>query len=164
MLDLQIFTDKMAESARRLIRKSFDEATLRHHNQMTAEHVLLSFARTDPAFFNSVLQSLTLDPQVIFESLERQTSQYAGKGHGLKMAESFRILLSNAMKQAQENHRREIESIDLFTAIFTDREDFCSKLFQQSGATPEIVLQKIQMQIRSNKPVDAQPPSNQRGH
>jgi ATP-dependent Clp protease ATP-binding subunit ClpA len=164
MMDLQIFTDKIAESGRRLIRKSYDEAISRHHNQMTAEHVLLSFARTEPAFFDAVLQSLSLAPQVVLEALEKQLSRYEGNSRIMKMSESFRMLLSNAHKQARENNRRDIESTDLFAAIFTNREDFCSKLFWQFGAVPEVVIQTIQKQIRSNKPVDPQPPSNQRGH
>jgi ATP-dependent Clp protease ATP-binding subunit ClpA len=163
MLDFEIFTDKIAESGRRLIRKSFDEANLRRHNQMTAEHVLLSFARTDRAFFNAVLQSLTLDLQVILEALEKQLSQYKSIGYGIKMPESFRTLLVNALKQAHENNRRTIESTDLFAAIFIDRKGSCNQLFQQLGTTPEVIIQKIQEQIRRNKPVDTQPPSNQRG-
>ena len=98
MIDLEIFTDKIAESGRRLIRTSYDEANLRRHNQMTAEHVLLSFARTEPAFFDAVLQSLSLDPQVVLETLEKQFSRYedkGNKGRAIKMSESFRILLSN---------------------------------------------------------------------
>jgi ATP-dependent Clp protease ATP-binding subunit ClpA len=163
MLDLEIFTDKIAESGRRLIRKSFDEANLRRHNQMTAEHVLLSFARTEPAFFNALLQSFTLDPQIILEVLEKQFSRYEGNGRRIKMSDSFRILLCAALKQAHENNRRLIESTDIFAAIFRDRKGFCSKLFQQFGADCEMVIEKIQKQSRSHKPVDPQPPSNQRG-
>ena len=163
MLDLEIFTDKMAESGRRLIRKSYDEANLRRHNQFAAEHVLFSLSRTERSFFNEVMQSLNLDPQVVLEALEKQLTQLGDSSRGIKMSESFRMLLSNALKQAHENNRRAIESIDLFTAIFKDRKGGCSQLFQQLGATPEVIIQKIQRQIRSNKPVDTQPPSNQRG-
>jgi len=163
MLDLEIFTDKMAESSRRLIRKSYDEAKSRNHNQIAPEHLLVSFAKTERSFFNEVIQSLNLDSQIVLEALEKQLSQYGDVSRGIKMSESFRMLLSNALKQAHENNRRIIESIDLFAAIFIDRKGSCSQLFQQLGATPEVMIKKIQRQIRSNKPVDTQPPSNQRG-
>jgi ATP-dependent Clp protease ATP-binding subunit ClpA len=163
MPDLEIFTDKIAESGRRLIRKSYDEAKSRDHNQLAAEHVLFSVAKTERSFFNDVMQSLNLDSQVVLEVLEKQLSRHEYVSHGIKMSESFRILLSNALKQAHENTRHTIESIDLFAAIFKDRTGVCTQLFQQLGATPEVVVQQIQKQIRSNKPVDTQPPSNQRG-
>jgi ATP-dependent Clp protease ATP-binding subunit ClpA len=163
MLDFEIFTDKMAESGRRLIRKSYDEAKSRDHNQLAAEHVLFSFAKTERSFLNNMMQSLNLDSQIVQEALEKQLSQHRDSSRGIKMSESFRILLSDALKQARGNNHSAIESRDLFAAIFNNTEGFCSKLFRQFGIDSEIIIKEIQKQIGSNKPVDPQPPSNQRG-
>ena len=164
MLDLEIFTDKIAESAKRLIRKSYDEAKSRDHNQIAAEHVLVSIAEVERPFFNEVMQSLNLDPQVVLQALETKLSQREYLGRGIKMSESFRTLLSTALKHSQESGRRVIESTDLFVALFKDKQGFSVKLFKQLGADSEMVVQKIRKHSHSRKPSDSQPKDHHRGH
>jgi ATP-dependent Clp protease ATP-binding subunit ClpC len=151
MLDLEIFTDKIAESAKRLIRKSYDEAKSRDHNQIAAEHVLVSIADTERPFFNEVMQSLNLDPQVVLQALETKLGQREYFGRGIKMSESFRTLLSNALKHSHERGRRLIESTDLFVAIFKDAHGFPVELLKRLGADREMVMQKIQTRVRSHE-------------
>jgi ATP-dependent Clp protease ATP-binding subunit ClpC len=151
MLDLEIFTDKIAESAKRLIRKSYDEAKSRNHNQIAAEHVLVSIAETERPFFNEVMQSLNLDPQVVLQALETKLGQREFLGRSIKMSESFRTLLSNALKHSHERGRRLIESTDLFVAIFKDAHGFPVELLKRLGADREMVMQKIQTRVRSHE-------------
>jgi ATP-dependent Clp protease ATP-binding subunit ClpA len=164
MPDLEIFTDKIAESGRRLIHAAYTEAKSRDHNQIAAEHVLVSIAETERAFFTQVMQSLNLDPQVVLQALETKLSRSEAFGRGIKMSESFRTLLSTALKHSQESGRRVIESTDLFVALFKDKQGFSVKLFKQLGADSEMVVQKIHKQSRSRKPSDSQPQDNHRGH
>ena len=70
MLDLEIYTDKIAESGRRLIRKAFDEAQNRNHNQMAPEHIFVSIAVIEERVFNEVMQSLKVDSKEILEAIE----------------------------------------------------------------------------------------------
>jgi ATP-dependent Clp protease ATP-binding subunit ClpA len=164
MLDLEIFTDKIAESGRRLIRRSYNEAKSRDHNQIAAEHVLASIAEVERPFFNEVMQSLNLDPQVVLQALETKLSQTEAFGRGIKISESLRTLLANALQQAHESNRRFIESTDIFAAIFQDKQGFAVKLFEQLGSDREMVVQKIRKHSRSRNPSDSQPKDHLRGH
>ena len=47
MIDLEIYTDKIAESGRRLIRKAYEEAKGRDHNQLAPEHLFISIAEIE---------------------------------------------------------------------------------------------------------------------
>lgn len=163
MADLEIFTDKIAESGRELIRKSYDEAKRRTHNQILPEHILVAIAETESPFFNQVMQSLNLDPQVVLQALDTRLKQYKDIGRNIKMSEPFRSLLSDALQTAQRQNRRFIESTDMFRAIFMSQHSACVKLFEQLGATPEVVIEKLQGQLRRTD-TDPQPPNNQRGH
>jgi ATP-dependent Clp protease ATP-binding subunit ClpA len=164
MLDLEFFTDKIGESAKRLIRKSYAEAKSRDQNQIAAEHVLVSIAEVERPFFNEVMQSLNLDPQVVLQALETKLAQREYIGLGMEMSESFRTLLSNALKQAHESNRRFIEPTDIFVAIFQDKRGFAVELFEQLGSDREMVVQKIRKHSRSRKPSDSQPKDHHRGH
>jgi ATP-dependent Clp protease ATP-binding subunit ClpC len=151
MIDLEIYTDKIAESGRRLIRKAYEEARSRDHNQLAPEHVFVSIAEVERPFFNEVMQSLNLDPQVVLQALETKLSQRDYLGRGMKISESLRTLLSNALKHAHERARRLIESTDLFYALFKDMHSFPSELLRRLGADREMVMQKIQTRVRSHE-------------
>jgi ATP-dependent Clp protease ATP-binding subunit ClpA len=151
MLDLEIFTDKIAESGRRLIRRAYEEARARDHNQLAPEHVLLSIAEIERPIFNEVMQSLNLDPQVVLQALETKLGQRDYLGRGIKMGDSLRTLLSNALKYAHERGRRLIESSDLFVAVFKDVHSYPVELLRRLGADREMVMQKIQTRVRSHE-------------
>ncbi|HKQ04597.1 MAG TPA: ATP-dependent Clp protease ATP-binding subunit [Blastocatellia bacterium] len=151
MIDLEIYTDKIADSGRKIIRKAYDEARSRDHNQLAPEHVLLSIAETERQFFNEVMQSLNLDPQVLLQSLETKLSQRDYLGRGMKISEAMRTLLQNALKQAHERGRRLIESHDLFVALFKDAHSYPVELLRRLGSDRELVMQKIQTRVRSHE-------------
>jgi ATP-dependent Clp protease ATP-binding subunit ClpC len=151
MIDLEIYTDKIAESGRRLIRKAYEEARGRDHNQLAPEHLFLSIAEIERPFFNEVMQSLNLDPQVVIQALETKLDQRDYLGRGMKISEPLRTLLSNALKHSREQGRRLIESTDLFYALFTDTHSYPVDLLRRLGADREMVMQKITTRVRSHE-------------
>jgi ATP-dependent Clp protease ATP-binding subunit ClpA len=151
MIDLEIYTDKIAESGRRLIRKAYEEARGRDHNQLAPEHLFLSIAEIERPFFNEVMQSLNLDPQVVIQALETKLDQRDYLGRGMKISEPLRTLLSNALKHSREQGRRLIESTDLFYALFTDTHCYPVELLRRLGADREMVMQKITTRVRSHE-------------
>ncbi len=151
MIDLEIYTDKIAESGRRLIRKAYEEARGRDHNQLAPEHLFVSIAEVERPFFNEVMQSLNLDPQVVIQALETKLDQRDYLGRGMKISEPLRTLLSNALKHSREQGRRLIESTDLFYALFTDTHSYPVELLRRLGADREMVMQKIVTRVRSHE-------------
>jgi ATP-dependent Clp protease ATP-binding subunit ClpC len=151
MIDLEIWTDKIAESGRRLISKAYQEARSRDHNQLAPEHLFLSITEVERPFFNEVMQSLNLDPQVVIQALETKLDQRDYLGRGMKMSEPLRTLLSNALKHSREQGRRLIESTDLFYALFGDTHSFPVELLRRLGADREMVMQKIATRVRSHE-------------
>jgi len=151
MIDLEIYTDKIAESGRRLIRKAYDEAKARDHNQLAPEHLFLSVTEVERPFFNEVMQSLNLDPHVVIQALETKLDQRDYLGRGMKISEPLRTLLSNALKHSREQGRRLIESTDLFYALFGDTHSYPVELLRRLGADREMVMQKIATRVRSHE-------------
>ena len=143
-LDLEIYTDKIAESGRRIIRKAHEEARDRDHNQIAPEHILLAIAEAEEPFFIVVMQSLNLDPQAIFDAFDTHLDSDKFPGRGIKMSESFRTLEANAWKNARLHRRRWIEAGDFLIALFQDEQSFSFKFFQQLGIDREIIIQRIQ--------------------
>ena len=65
MIDLEIYTDKIAESGRRLIRKAYEEARSRDHNQLAPEHLFISITEVERPFFNDLVAFMTSGPVVV---------------------------------------------------------------------------------------------------
>jgi ATP-dependent Clp protease ATP-binding subunit ClpA len=151
MFDLETYTNKFSESGRRLIRRAYEEARSRDHNQVAPEHVMLAIAEVERPFFNEVMQSLNLDPHVVLQALEMKLSQRDYLGRGIKMSDELRTLLSNALKHAREHGRSNIESIDLFVALFKDPHSYPAELLKRFGADREMVVQKIQTRVRTQE-------------
>jgi ATP-dependent Clp protease ATP-binding subunit ClpC len=151
MIDLEIYTDKIAESGRRLIRKAYEEARARDHNQLAPEHLFISITEVERPFFNEVMQSLNLDPQVVIQALETKLDQRDYLGRGMKISEPLRTLLSNALKHSREQGRRLIEATDLFYALFGDTHSYSVDLLRRLGADREMVMQKIATRVRSHE-------------
>jgi ATP-dependent Clp protease ATP-binding subunit ClpA len=151
MIDLEIYTDKIAESGRRLVRRAYEEARNRDHNQLAPEHVFISVSAVERQFFNEVMQSLNIDPQLVLQALETKLSQRDYLGRGMKMSDPLRTLLSNALKHSYEHGRRLIESGDLFVALFKDTHGYPVELLRRLGADREMVMQKIQTRVRHHE-------------
>ena len=151
MFDLETYTDKFSESGRRLMRRAYEEARSRDHNQVTPEHVLLSITDIERPFFNEIMQSINLDPQTVIKDLDTRLSHRDYLGRGIKMSESLRALLSNALRNAYERGRKSIESTDLFVALFKDPHAFPVELMKSIGADCDIIIQKIQTRVRTTE-------------
>ena len=141
LIDLEIYTDKIADSGRRLIRKAYEEAKSREHDQLVPEHVLLAFVEEERPFFKELMQSLNIDPQVVIQALETRLDQHHYPGRGMKV--SLRAPLQNALKHAREQGRRLIESNDLLYGLFTDTHSYPVELLRRLGADCEVIMQKI---------------------
>ena len=139
-IDLEVYTDKIAESGRRIIRKAYEQARGRGHNQFTSEHVFVSIVELERPLFNEVMQSLNVDPQAVIQALETGLHQREYTGRAIKMSEPLRRLLQNALMHSREQKRRLIESTDPFYALFADAHSYPVRLLRRLGADREMVI------------------------
>jgi ATP-dependent Clp protease ATP-binding subunit ClpA len=164
MVDLEFFTDRIAESGRHLIRQAYDEAIRRGNSEIVPEHIMKAFASLERPFFNRVMEGLNLDPQAVLQALDSRLGHSHHSGRSLKMSQSFVLLMNQANRYAQRRHLDPIEAVDLFVACVMDERNSCVKLFTQFGAERATVMEMIERQMRRPGSTDSQPPSNQRGH
>ncbi len=152
MIDLGPFQDKFSESGRRVMGRAIEESRHRDHNIIAAEHILAALIEVERTLFNEVMQSLNIDPQAVIRALNEQLSvarQFTGRG--MRMDPSCRTVLKLALDRARSMGRNEIDSSDLFVALFQDREGVPVELMRRLGADPDVVLQKIITRVRSRE-------------
>jgi ATP-dependent Clp protease ATP-binding subunit ClpA len=100
-IDFEIYTDKMAESGRRVIRRAYEQARSRGHNQMRPEHVLFAISEIEQPIFDEVMRGLELDPQAIKMMIETKLRHREIIGSSIKVTDSLRRVFANSLKQAQ---------------------------------------------------------------
>ncbi|MCI0486935.1 MAG: hypothetical protein L0229_10080 [Blastocatellia bacterium] len=140
---LEIYIDKFAESGRRLFTRAYEEARSRDHNQLAPEHILLSITKIERPLFDKIMQSLNLDTEAVLDALEARLARNDYPGKGIKMSESVKTLLSNALRHARRKGRRAIESTDLFIALFKDEGSFPVDLLKRLGVERNRVVRLI---------------------
>jgi len=132
--------------------RAIEESRHRDHNIIAAEHILAALIEVERSLFNEVMQSLNIDPQAVIRALNEQLSvarQFTGRG--MRLDPSCRTVLKLALDRARSMGRNEIDSSDLFVALFQDREGVPVELMRRLGADPDIVLQKIITRVRSRE-------------
>jgi ATP-dependent Clp protease ATP-binding subunit ClpA len=140
---LEIYTDKVAESGRRVIRKAYDEARARKHNQIESEHILMAITAIERPLFNQSMRRLNVEPQEVVEAIELKLSKGDYIGRGIKIGEQFNPLLSTALKQARERGDRLIEATDLFIGLFKDEQSSVVEILSQLGVDREVMRGEI---------------------
>jgi ATP-dependent Clp protease ATP-binding subunit ClpC len=151
MIDFEMYQDKFSESGQRIMKRAYDESRKRDHNQIASEHVFVALAELERSFFNELMQSLNIDPQTVAASLDNRLSAREYLGRGMRMSDSLRILLKNALDRSRQRGRRTIEATDLFYALFQDRNGPSVEILKRLGAEPEIVLEKISTRVRKHE-------------
>jgi ATP-dependent Clp protease ATP-binding subunit ClpA len=142
-VDLEIFTDKIGESGRKIIRRAYEAARSLKHAELFPEHVLIAYAEVEPSRFEMLLQRLNLEPQVVLQGLSERLGQGDHAAESMKLSKEFRTLLHHALKHAKDLGQRRIEASDLLIGIFSDSSGFPVKLFKRLGVRQEAVLKGI---------------------
>jgi ATP-dependent Clp protease ATP-binding subunit ClpA len=144
---LDIYTDKMAESGRRVIRKAYNEARARDHDQLLPEHILVAIAAIERPLFNQAMRSLNVEPQKVVEAVIEAIEMKLGlSGHierGLKLGDQLRPLLSNSIKHAHERGRRLIEATDIFVGLFKDEQSSVVEILSQLGVDQKVMRREM---------------------
>ena len=118
MIDLEIYTGKIAESGRLIFARAIEEAHARGHNQVAPEHLLKAIVELERPLFDEAIESIKYDPLIVVQALESRLAQLRYDGVGMQVSYGMREALSNALKQAHERGRRLIESKDLLGALY----------------------------------------------
>lgn len=128
MIDLEIYADKLAGRAVRIIREAEQEAQRRGHRQVTPEHILAVTAKLEAAVFNRVLNGLNHVPQIAAQEIDAKLARHKGGKNLAGMSDGTRWLLQYSLIHAHQQSRRLIELEDLLNVYFASRQSFFERL------------------------------------
>ena len=150
MADFNDFQQRFSESGRKVWNRAMEESQRRDHNFIGPEHIFAALSEIEKPLFNEVMQSLNIDPQTVIQAVDSQltvSKQYVGSK--LKLLDETKSIFNAAWARAKQRRRDTIESIDLFVAMFQDRNNFPVEVMQRLGAPADIVLDRINARVRT---------------
>ena len=155
MAEMDEIKERFTPAARKIIDAAIEESKTRQHYYLGVEHIFLAFAKLEERFFREILEDLNLDVYHVTNFLNEHLNisrQYTGMGMKVPPATHNVIRLAN--EEAQRWGREEIDSTDLFLAIFQENHSLPAKIFRSFGLDPDYVMRRITVKVRSKEEMD----------
>ncbi|MBI2399508.1 MAG: ATP-dependent Clp protease ATP-binding subunit [Deltaproteobacteria bacterium] len=155
MTELEEIKEKLTPGARKVLDAAIEESKNRQHYYLGVEHLFLSFAKIEENFFKEVMEDLNLDAYHVINFLNEHLNvsrQYIGLG--LKIPPATRNVFRLAREEAQRWGREELDSTDLFIAIFQENHSLPAKVFRSFGLDPDYVMRRITVKVRSKEEME----------
>jgi len=130
-------TEKFSETGQKVIRHAIEISKSRDHNYLSLIHVFTAMSEAESALFIETMQAIGIDSHSVTRLLEQELAKsqpYAGR----KMAipEETRDLFNHALRRARSQGRQQIESHDLFVALFADPNGTPPEILRSLGVDP----------------------------
>ncbi len=155
MMELDEFREEMTPKARELVKRAIEESKKRQHYYLGVEHLFIAFAKVEEEFFKEVMEDLNLDVYHVLNFLDEHLNisrQYIGLG--FKIPPTTRNIFRLAREEARRWGRDEIDSTDLFMAIFQENHSLPARIFRSFGLDPDYVMRKITVKIRTKEEME----------
>jgi ATP-dependent Clp protease ATP-binding subunit ClpA len=155
MDELEEFRETLAPRARKVLDAAVTESNKRQHYYLGVEHLFIAFAKVEDSFFKDVMDDINLDVYHVLNFLDEHLNisrQYIGEG--LKIPPATKNIFRLAREEAERWSRSEIDSTDLFMAIFQENHSLPAKIFRSFGLDPDYVMRRITVRVRTKEEVD----------
>jgi ATP-dependent Clp protease ATP-binding subunit ClpA len=155
MTELEEIKEKLTPAAKKVLDAAIEESKNRQHYYLGVEHLFLAFAKVEENFFREVMEDLNLDVYHVINFLNEHLNvsrQYIGLG--LKIPPATRNVFRLAKEEAQRWGRDELDSTDLFVAIFQENHSLPAKVFRSFGLDPDYVMRRITVKVRSKEEME----------
>ena len=155
MTELEDIKEKLSPSAKRVLDAAVEESKNRQHFYLGVEHLFLAFAKVEDVFFREVMEDLNLDVYHVINFLNEHLNisrQYIG--FGLKIPPATKNVFRLAREEAQRWGRDELDSTDLFIAIFQENHSLPAQVFRSFGLDPDYVMRRITVKVRSKEEME----------
>ena len=155
MNELDELKENLSQKTQRVLDAAVEESKRRQHYYIGVEHLFIAFAKVEDAFFREIMDDLNLDVYHVLNFLNEHLNisrQYIGLG--LKIPPATKNVFKLAKEEAGRWGREEIDSTDLFMAIFQENHSLPAKVFRSFGLDPDYVMRRITVRVRAKEETD----------
>ena len=147
--DLDIAAGKIGETAQRIIDRAIEEARRREHALLTNEHLFLAFAQVEWDMFSAIMRDVEVNPHAVLQAIEEHlhlVPSFAGRD--LRVSPSTKLVCKLALHHGTRAGRQNIESVDLFSAVFEEMQGVPVSILRRNGVEPEVLVARLGVRVR----------------
>lgn len=155
MTELDELKEHLGPRALGVFEAAIEESKKRQHYYLGVEHLFVAFSKVEEKFFHDVMEDLNLDVNHVIDFLNEHLNvsrQYTGLG--LKIPPATKNIFRLAREEAHRWSRDEVDSTDLFMAIFQENHSLPAKIFRSFGLDPDYVMRRITVRIRTKEEME----------
>ncbi|MBI5560145.1 MAG: ATP-dependent Clp protease ATP-binding subunit [Deltaproteobacteria bacterium] len=155
MTELDELKEHLGPRAQQVFEAAIEESKKRQHYYLGVEHLFVAFSKVEEKFFRDVMDDLNLDINHVINFLNEHLNvsrQYIGLG--LKVPPATKNIFRLARDEAHRWGRDEVDSTDLFMAIFQENHSLPAKIFRSFGLDSDYVMRRITVRIRTKEEME----------
>jgi ClpA/ClpB-like protein len=149
MIQLGSMTDKFSDTGQKVARRAIEVSKSRNHNFLSLFHIFTALTEVESDLLAEAMRAVGVDPDSVARLLDQELSR-SPRHAGVKMAipEPTRDLFNRALRRARSQGRQQIESYDLFAALFTDIFGGPAEILRRLGADLAMAVDAISVAVR----------------
>ncbi|MDO8496023.1 MAG: ATP-dependent Clp protease ATP-binding subunit [bacterium] len=146
--DFEIPDGKIGDSAQRMLTRAVEDSK-RKICPLTTDLLFIAFASTDWDFFSKVMYDLNLNPHQILNELDDSLQN----SHGSRsyVSPETKIACKLALHHSFKFGRARIESADIFAAIFEQKNNMVTLIFNKKGINTESIISIISSKLQEDE-------------
>jgi len=149
VLDLDIASSKIGDSAQRVIDRAIEASRRREHALLANEHLFIAFAQVEWDLFAQIMRDSDLNPHQILGAVEDRLGRMACvPGREPEVPPQTKLIFRLALHCATRAGRAAIASVDIMAAMLEESQGATASILRRHGVDPGALTVRLHERLR----------------
>ena len=149
VLDLDIASSKIGDSAQRVIDRAIEASRRREHALLANEHLFIAFAQVEWDLFAQIMRDSDLNPHQILGAVEDRLGRMACvPGREPEVPPQTKLIFRLALHCATRAGRAAIASVDIMAAMLEESQGATASILRRDGVDPGALTVRLHERLR----------------
>ena len=149
VVDLDIASSKIGDSAQRVIDRAIEASRRREHALLANEHLFIAFAQVEWDVFAQIMRDSDLNPHQILGAVEDRLGRMACiPGREPEVPPQTKLIFRLALHCATRAGRAAIASVDIMAAMLEESQGATASILRRHGVDPGALTVRLHERMR----------------
>jgi ATP-dependent Clp protease ATP-binding subunit ClpC len=149
VVDLDIASSKIGDSAQRVIDRAIEASRRREHALLANEHLFIAFAQVEWDLFAQIMRDSDLNPHQILGAVEERLGRMASvPGREPEVPPQTKLIFRLALHCATRAGRAAIAAVDIMAAMLEESQGATASVLRRHGVDPGALTARLHERLR----------------
>jgi ATP-dependent Clp protease ATP-binding subunit ClpA len=149
VIDLDIASSKIGDSAQRVIDRAIEASRRREHALLANEHLFIAFAQVEWDLFAQIMRDTDLNPHQILGAVEERLGRMASvPGREPEVPPQTKLIFRLALHCATRAGRAAIAAVDIMAAMLEESQGATASILRRHGVDPGALTVRLHERLR----------------